>query len=302
MAALQENFFITKCKNLKTDMTRLQSGDIAKISARLTAYDEELLAKTGRTLRGLACYAVGLDEDEIAAELINVQIGVVPIGWGMGVIEGFSETTRDILQHLGFRSLLTNNSNISGLAEALEKGADIIFLSDDDHFVALNVECRRAVENAEATGKGFAAGLNLMAGGLEGREALVIGCGPVGISAATTLADYGAKVSLYDIDHSRSRRLADTLGGKPGRKVQIEPDLIRALSKHRFLIEATNSADIIGAKDLAPDSYIGAPGIPAGLNREAAQKVSARLLHDPLQIGVATMGLAALQEILSHPR
>lgn len=76
-------------------MTRLQSGDIAEISVRLNEYDEELLAKTGCTLRGLACYAVGLDEEEIAAELADVRIGVVPIRWGQGVIEGFSETTRD---------------------------------------------------------------------------------------------------------------------------------------------------------------------------------------------------------------
>ncbi|UCD81301.1 MAG: 3-methylornithyl-N6-L-lysine dehydrogenase PylD [Desulfobacterales bacterium] len=281
-------------------MTRLRSGDIAEISTRLSAYDEELLAKTGRTLKGLACYAVGLDEEEIAADLAGAHIGVVPIGWGQGVIDGFAETTRDILKHLGFHTFITNNSNASGLAEALEKHADIIFLSDDDHFLALNVECRRVVDNAEATGKGFAAGLNLMAGGLQGHKTLVIGCGPVGISAATTLANYGAKISLYDIDRSRSHQLAGILAGMPNHKIEIEPDLKRALGRHRFLIEATNSADIIAAQDLSPTTYIGAPGIPLGLSREAAEKISARLLHDPLQTGVATMGLAALKQILSQ--
>ena len=283
-------------------MTRLQSGDLSEISARLNAYDEELLAKTRRTLRGLACYAVGLDEEAIAAGLADVQIGVVPVRWGQGVIEGFSETTRDILKHLGFQTFLTDNPNVSGLAEALEKCADIIFLSDDDHFAALNVKCRRTVENAEATGKGYAAGLDLMAGGLQGQATLVIGCGPVGTSAAMTLANYGAKVSVYDIDHSRSRRLADTLGRTLNHKVAIESDLIRAVSKYRFLVEATDSAGIIGAQDLAPDACIAAPGMPPGLSRAAARKVSARLLHDPLQIGVATMGLAALQQILSRLR
>ncbi len=281
-------------------MTRLQSGDIAAISARLDAYDEELLAKTGRTLRGLACYAVGLDEAEMAAGLADVQIGVVSIGWGQGVIDGFAETTRDILKHLGFKAFVTGNSNVAGLAEALEKDADIIFLADDDYFAALNVACRRVVENAEATGQGFAAGLNLMAGGLQGQKTLVIGCGPVGVSAAMTLAKYGAHISVYDIDRSRSRRLAGILDATRQAKIEIEPDLNRALSRHRYLIEATNSADIIGAKDISPATYVGAPGIPSGLSREAAEKVSARLLHDPLQTGVATMGLAAFKQILSQ--
>ena len=115
-------------------MTRLQSTDISEISTRLDAYDQELLAKTGHTLRGLACYAVGLNEENIVDRLPDVLIGVVPIRWGKGVIDGFSETTSDILKHLGFQSFVTANSNVSGLAEALEKRADIIFMSDDDHF------------------------------------------------------------------------------------------------------------------------------------------------------------------------
>ena len=279
-------------------MTRLRSVDIAGISASLNEYDEELLAKTGRTLRGLACYAVGLGEEEIAAGMANVRIGVVPIGWGQGVIGGFSETTRDILNHLGFQTFITNDPNVSGLAEALAQYADIIFLSDDDHFVALNVECRRVVENAEATGKGFAAGLNLMAGGLQGRKTLVIGCGPVGFNAAMTLADYGALISVYDIEPSRSHQLASDLGRLLNLKIEIQLDLKKALSKHSIIVEATNSADTIHAKDLATTTYIAAPGMPLGLNPAAKEKVFARLLHDPLQIGVATMGLAALKQIL----
>ncbi len=278
-------------------MTRLQSADIAGISARLNEYDEELLEKTGRTLRGLACYAVGLGEEEIAAGMANVRIGVVPIGWGQGVIGGFSETTRDILQHLGFQTFITHDSNVSGLAEALEQCAEIIFLSDDDHFVALNIECRRVVENAQATGKGFAAGLSLMAGGLQGQETLIIGCGPVGASAAMTLAGYGALISVYDIEPSRSHQLASDLGRLLNLKIEIEMDLIQALSKHAIVVEATNSADTIHAKDLATTTYIAAPGMPLGLNLAAKKKAFARLLHDPLQTGVATMGLAALKQI-----
>ena len=137
-----------------------------------------------------------------------------------------------------------------------------------------------------------------MSGGLQGQSALVIGCGAVGFEAAISLANYGAQISVYDIEPSRSRQLARALNRKQNIKIRIESDLCQALSKHRFLIEATNSADIIRAKDLSPATYIAAPGIPPGLSREAAQISSARLLHDPLQTGVATMGLAALKQIL----
>ena len=279
-------------------MTRLRSADIAGISASLNDYDEELLAKTGHTLRGLACCAAGLSEDEATAAMANVHIGVVPIGWGKGLIGGFSETTHDILKHIGFQIFITNDPNVSGLAEALAHGASIIFLSDDDHFVALNVECRRVVDNVLATAKGFAAGLNLMTGGLQGQKTLVIGCGSVGISSAITLASYGAHISAYDIEPLRSQQLASDLGRLLNLKIEIQSELKKALSEHSIIVEATNSADTIPANDLAATTFIAAPGMPLGLNPAARKKVSKRLLHDPLQIGVATMGMAALKQIL----
>jgi pyrrolysine biosynthesis protein PylD len=113
-----------------------------------------------------------------------------------------------------------------------------------------------------------------------------------------TLADYGALISVYDIEPSRSHQLASDLGRLLNLKIEIEMDLIQALSKHSILVEATNSADTIQAKDLAATTYIAAPGMPLGLNRAAKKKVFSRLLHDPLQTGVATMGLAALKQIL----
>ncbi len=281
-------------------MTRLRSADIAEISAGLNEYDTELRAKTGHNLRGLACYAVGLREEDISITMSKVRIGVVPIGWGKGVIGGFSETTCCILQHLGFQAFVTSDPNISGLAQALAHGADIIFLSDDDDFVALNVECRRVVENAQATGKGFAAGLSLMTGGLQGEKTLVMGCGPVGRSAAMALAKYGACISVYDIDSSRSRQLAGDLNRSTNREIDIQVDLNKALLDHSFIVEATNSADTIPSNILSESTYIAAPGMPLGLNLAARKKVSNRLLHDPLQIGVATMGMAALKQILNH--
>ena len=279
-------------------MTRLQPDDIGHIADRLSADDQKLLARTGRTLRGIACHAVQLKEEEIADRVARIRTAVVPISWGEGLIAGFSEATGAILQHLGFQTFVTRHMDVSGMAEAFEKGADIIFLSDDERFVALNAVCGRVVDNATATGKGFVAGLDLMAGGLKGKDVLVIGCGPVGFSAAMALAQYEARVSVHDLDTRRSEDLARELGKTLNRPVRIKSDLKSALSRHRLIVEATNSGGIIHEPDLAPGTYIAAPGMPLGLSWAATQKMSARLLHDPLQLGVATMGLEACKTIL----
>jgi pyrrolysine biosynthesis protein PylD len=120
------------------------------------------------------------------------------------------------------------------------------------------------------------------------------------MSAAMTLANYGAKISVYDTDHSRSRFLAAALYKWLNIKVEIEVELITALSQHRFLVEATNSADIIQEQDLLPATYIAAPGMPLGLSPDATLKLADRLLHDPLQTGVATMALEAWKQIRSQ--
>ena len=276
-------------------MTRLQSIDIEGISDSLNSYDEKLLAKTGRTLRGITCYAAGLEEKEFLEKSTHRLIAVVPIQWGRGVIGGFCETTSDILRHIGFQSFVTEEFNVSGMAEALEKQADIVFMADDNRFVALNFVYHRVVDNSAATGRGFVAGLDLMTGGLQGQKALVIGCGPVGLNAAMALINYGARVSVYDINRARTIDAARTLQSKLETEVGHPTDLSRALSKHQILVEASNSADIIHEKDLSDITYIAAPGMPLGVSHAAQEKMADRLLHDPLQIGVATMGVEALK-------
>jgi pyrrolysine biosynthesis protein PylD len=64
-----------------------------------------------------------------------------------------------------------------------------------------------------------------------------------------------------------------------------------------LVVDATNAAGIIHANDISPQTFIAAPGMPLGLSPEAQINVSDRLLHDPLQIGVATMGMAVVKQI-----
>jgi pyrrolysine biosynthesis protein PylD len=276
-------------------MTRLRSVDLAGISSRLTAYDEELAAKTGCTLKGLACHASGRNENEVADAIDRTRAAIVPVRWGQGVIRGFAETTESILNHLGFKTFVTGNADVSGLAEAYREGADVIFLADDEQFVAINSVTRQVVDNAAATAKGYVTGLILMVAGLKGRNVLVLGCGPVGRSATSTLLNYGAAVTVYDINPRCSEDLVRILDRTDAGEITIERDYGKALSRHSLVVDATNAAGIIHASDISSDTHIAAPGMPLGLSRNAVKKISDRLLHDPLQIGLATMAIQSLK-------
>ena len=278
-------------------MTRLKSNDIAGITSQLKAYDEELVLKTGHNLRQIACHAVEVKEDDVRGVIARTRVGVVPIRWGQGVIEGFCEATAGILRHLGFGTFVTSQADILGLTEAYQAKADVIFLSDDNDFVALNAQTRQYVHNAAATGRGFAAGLDLMTGGLADQTVLVLGCGSVGRSATSALLSYSAKPFLYDINSKYSRGLMESLSEPDSDRITIEQDLRTALAGHTLIVDATNAADIIDAEDISPQTFIAAPGMPLGLSCEAKTKVSDRLLHDPLQIGVATMGMEIVRQI-----
>ncbi len=274
-------------------MTRLKYHDIKNIAGQLTDYDNDLLQKTGHTLRGIACHALGIQEEKLQSLWGSVSIGVVPIRSGKGVIHGFSQTVTQIVRHIGFNAFVTSESDVTGIAEAVGKKAQVIMMADDQRFVALNVARGLVVDNSEATGKGFTAGLDLMTGGLKNQKILILGCGPVGQSVAWTAIQWGAEVSVFDIDSQCCQRTANALMGLTNRQVTVEPSLEKALSGHSFLVEATNAAGVIDEVFITPETYIAAPGMPLGLTPAAVRKVSQRLLHDPLQLGVAVMVIEA---------
>ncbi len=268
--------------------------DIGNVTDRLSVYDQELVTKTGCTLRGVACRAAGVSETVVEKILENLQVGVVPITSGQGTIKGFCQAVAGIGTHLGCTTFVTCASDAAGLAEAFEKEANIILLADDNRFVAIHTQSRNVIDNAVATGKGFVAGLELMVKGLKGKSVLVIGCGPVGQSAVTALLGFGARVSVYDIDPLRYADLEKAVHPTGDVEIRTARGINEALSDHRYILDASSARDIIHTKHITPGTYISAPGMPLGLSEDACAMVSDRLLHDPLQIGVATMIVSAV--------
>jgi len=270
-------------------MTRLRTEDIKHIGQDLKAYDQQLLNKTGQTLKGIACHALGMPDDEFEDIVNSYKVCVIPLTCGQGVINCFSATVSDIISHLGLRSSVAQESDAAGIAEAFENNSDIILLADDDRFVAINVYTKYVSDNIEMTAKGFVAGLDLMAGGLRGKEILVIGCGELGRYSVKTLVAMGARVSVCDINPQLTLALQKEIMDELKTFIQIDNDWRSAPGRYRCMIDATPSADFIDASMIMGGTCVAVPGVPCGLSSEARNELSHRYLHDPLQIGVATM-------------
>jgi pyrrolysine biosynthesis protein PylD len=156
--------------------------------------------------------------------------------------------------------------------------------------IAIHTGTRRVVDNAQATGKGFVAGLAHMAGGLQGRSLLVIGCGPVGQSAALAAARLGARVTLFDIDRNRCHMFAKS---HHGHDFMISDTLASAPDCNDLIVEATPAENVIDPAVISASTLIAAPDVPCGISSHEREALSSRLLCDPLQIGVATMLMEA---------
>ncbi len=271
-------------------MTRLRPNDLAGLGQGLKLYERELQGKTGLTLRQIACRAAGIGEERVLKGIRNTTVGVTSMTVGQGILQGFAEAVRDIIHYLGCKAFVPKSVDVAGLAAAIEQGADVVFMADDSHFIAVNLSTRRIVDNAEATGRGYGAALEGLAGGMRDRPVLVIGAGHVGTSSAKILREMGAHIGIFDQKRLRAQRLAREVEGI------VEEDLEAALDKYAILVDASPASGIIKASHVKPTTIVAAPGIPLGLTPEAQSRIGGRLIHDPLQIGVATMMISAIRQ------
>jgi pyrrolysine biosynthesis protein PylD len=248
------------------------------------------MRKTGCSLKQIAIQTAGISEKAFENALTLNVAAVVPITCGQGMIEGFAEAVRAILHHLGARTVQPEGADIAGIAQAVEKGATVIFCSDDERFVAIHLPLRRVVDNTEATAKGYVTALELMSGSLSGLQVLVIGgAGQLGWKAVTLLEIKGARVAAFDVNQGKLKELTK------GRKTEVKTNFEEALRQHSIFFDASPASNIIRPEHIQPETLIAAPGIPLGCTMEAYDLVKDRLIHDPLQIGVAAMLAEGLQ-------
>lgn len=265
-------------------VTLLKSKDIVGISEKLVQYDKELCEKTGKSLSGIAMYAVSRENRNSESYFKDILVGVVPVTCGNGIINGFAETVNCIVESIGFKCFITKNKDVSGLEEAYKKKAKVIFIADDDKFIAINTCNNKVAENSFNTGRGYAAAFDLMSEGLKGKNVVLMGAGPVGFGAVSFMIESGARILVYDILKQKAESLKKSFP-----EVEIITDLNRALKDNNLIFDATYAKNIIAKEHIDDNTLISAPGIPLGLREECFPIIKDRLIHDVLEIGVATM-------------
>ncbi|MDR1955117.1 MAG: 3-methylornithyl-N6-L-lysine dehydrogenase PylD [Candidatus Methanoplasma sp.] len=261
-------------------MTRLTDRIVEKIIGSLDGTNDMLTSLTGMSILELACDAIDITPDEI--DLDGIRVGVVPVTSGLGIIKKFSESVAEIARKLGMEAFVTEYADVAGLAEALSAEVDIVIMADDLKFIAINISKGRFSHNSFATAAGYVSALKGAAGGLAGKDVLVLGAGRVGSIAAELLAAKGACVTVYDIDKKRTEDLLCRMD------VKIADDAESALSSHTLVLNASPAA--IDGRSVKEGTIFSSPGLPFPFD-ELGLKKAKMVIHDPLEIGVAVMAV-----------
>jgi pyrrolysine biosynthesis protein PylD len=242
---------------------------------------------TGLTLKGLALSAVGSSQDDL--DLGSFRVAAIPVNSGKGVIPAFSNSVCSIVQHLGMDGFVTAKGDVAGMVEAIAGGADIVFMADDEEFVALNLRTGRYSDNTRSTAMGYCAALEAAMGGLAGRDVLVMGAGRVGSYAIQHLQGRGARVALLEQDRDKAAWASRRFG------ITLVTDPRVGITNARAILNASPAP--VPGEWIREDAVISSPGVPYGYDEEGERRAMA-IIHDPLQIGVAVM--AAWSASLSH--
>ncbi|HML37104.1 MAG TPA: 3-methylornithyl-N6-L-lysine dehydrogenase PylD [Bacillota bacterium] len=262
-------------------MTRLITDWIADIETTARDLDREMQKKTGLSYAALAAKVGGYSVSDIDRAAQAIRIAAVPVTAGLGLIGSFAESVASIVRAAGFESFVTERTDVDGLWEAYENGADIVYMADDDRFISINLNKKKMANNDYATAFGYTAALEGALGSLVGKEILVLGCGTVGREFMKCLKKKGVTFAAYDIDRERLAEIK-----AEGISVVEASEEIR---NYQYLMDATNQGGWLHADMLHPQVWISAPGVPLSLDREALKLHEGRLIHDPLQIGVVSM-------------
>lgn len=263
-------------------MTRLTSDVIKGIPETISSLDAALERVVGANLRHLACDAAGIRAEDICLE--SYTAAVVPVTSGKGVITGFSQSVAAAVREIGMHAFVTENRDVTGMAEAYSSGADIIFMADDERFIALNTRARMFTDNIRSTAKGYVAALKSVAGSLTGRTVLVLGAGRVGTAATEYLLEEGADVEVADIVEDKAKLLEKKHGSVKARR-SVED----AIRDNMLILNA--SPGRISGDLIREGSIISSPGVPYAFDREGEAK--ATIIHDVLSLGVAVMAVTS---------
>ena len=257
-------------------MTLLTEKDLEESTRALSRLESFCSSACGMTPYELGCRAFGLSPVPLS-DRQALRVACIPITAGIGILGDFCHIVAAAIGQLcGASAFVTQGCDVTGFEEALEGGADIVFMADDDTFVAYQVKSGRFSDNSCATGRMFAALLDCASGGIDG-DVLILGVGKVGAGACRYLSEQGISAKWFDVKEA-APACFDAARKDPEWGKRSWP----------YLIDATTAAGIIDVQHVTSESIVSAPGVPFGVT-PGAQKTARLVIHDNLALGVVAM-------------
>ena len=263
-------------------MTRLISEWVSPMLSGMEAYNRKLKEITGCDLCGLVGDIFGADEATFTSLQRQINVGIVPITQGEGIIGDFSEAIASIIASMGFRALVTEHTDVDGIYEACRRGCDLLFFADDDRYLALNIADKRYADNNYCTALGYISVLEHMmrrrGNDITDEKILVIGYGIVGKEAVDILKETPFSFCVYDKDKQ-------ALEGADFELLHGKDEICR----YEYILDFTNEGEWLMLNDICGDVLYASPGVPCSLDENTKKTIAKNAVYDNLEIGTAVM-------------
>lgn len=268
-------------------MTRLKTEWIDYMLDGMNEYNNNLKVRTGFDLSGLVMDTFGIDQNRYDRLREKLLVAAVPVTQGEGVIGSFSDSIAAIVRSMGFRTAVTEETDVDGIYSAILMDADIIYMADDTRYLAFSRDNGSFGENNYATALGFImvmrammkkAGLDISA-----EKLLVIGNGTVGEEAVQILLNHGIDFDVFDKDPKAIENFKNL---ETGKYTLSSPEEIK---NYKYILDFTNEGEWLKDEYITDGVIYASPGVPLSLDEKAAERLQNTAVYDNLEIGTAMM-------------
>ena len=268
-------------------MTRLKTEWIDYMLDGMNEYNNNLKVRTGFDLSGLVMDTFGIDQNRYDRLREKLLVAAVPVTQGEGVIGSFSDSIAAIVRSMGFRTAVTEETDVDGIYSAILMDADIIYMADDTRYLAFSRDNGSFGENNYATALGFIMVMRAMMkkAGLDisTEKLLVIGNGTVGEEAVQILLNHGIDLDVYDKDPKAIENFKNL---ETGKYTLSSPEEIK---KYKYILDFTNEGEWLKDEYITDGVIYASPGVPLSLDEKAAERLQNTAVYDNLEIGTAMM-------------
>ena len=268
-------------------MTRLKTEWIDYMLDGMNEYNNNLKVRTGFDLSGLVMDTFGIDQNRYDRLREKLLVAAVPVTQGEGVIGSFSDSIAAIVRSMGFRTAVTEETDVDGIYSAILMDADIIYMADDTRYLAFSRDNGSFGENNYATALGFIMVMRAMMkkAGLDisTEKLLVIGNGTVGEEAVQILLNHGIDLDVYDKDPKAIENFKNL---ETGKYTLSSPEEIK---NYKYILDFTNEGEWLKDEYITDGVIYASPGVPLSLDEKAAERLQNTAVYDNLEIGTAMM-------------